>query len=99
MVYNAIRAAVEGYPSPKLTLTDRKHKYTRYTTSSPSTAPGSSPSRFKTCSYLSLRTLQIFQQFGSLVDEPAQAPPVRNVPFKFPEVIPYLKLLKGQQRG
>ena len=44
-------------------------------------------------------TLQIFQQLGSLVNEPAQAPPVRNVPFKFPEVAPDIPYLKGQQRG
>ena len=56
-----------GYPSrlaTKLTLTDRKHEYTRYTTSSPSTAPGSSPSRFKTCSYLS-RSVR-FRYFSNL---------------------------------
>ena len=43
-------------------------------------------------------TLQIFQQLGSLVNEPAKAPPVRNVPFKFPEVPPDIPYLKGQQR-
>ena len=45
-----------------------------------------------------VRTLQIFQQFGSLVGEPAQAPPVRN-PFKFPDVVPDIPYLKGQQRS
>ena len=43
--------------------------------------------------------LQILQQLGSLVNEPAQAPPVRNVPFEFAEVVPDIAYLKGQQRG
>jgi hypothetical protein len=58
-------------------------------------------SRFETKSLqdafipIPIRALQIFQQFSSLVNESAQASPVRNVTFKFAEVVPYIAYLKG----
>jgi hypothetical protein len=43
--------------------------------------------------------IEVFQQLGSLVNDAAQAPPVRNVLLKFAEMVPDISYLKGQQRS
>jgi hypothetical protein len=98
-VLNVTRGAVRvSFPVGKETaLTDRlktgNTSYTEFTFDCSRFEPKSFQDTFI---LVPVCTLQIFQQLGSLVNEPAQAPPVRNVPFKFAEVVPDMAYLKGQ---
>lgn len=47
---------------------------------------------------ISVCTLQVFQELGSLMNEPTQVPSVCHVTLKCAEVVPYVAYLQCQER-